>query len=66
MSQEQAILNYLKPPGRTITPMIALRKFGCWALSSRVARLNKSRRIIKSELVTDKKTKKVYAKYSLI
>lgn len=66
MSQNEAILNYLKPPGRTLTPMRALRLFNCWALSSRIAELNKPRRIIKSELVYDKKTKKTYAKYSLM
>lgn len=66
MSQEEQILNWLRPPGRTITPMLALRLFDCWSLSSRVARINKPRRIIKSELIYDKRKKKTYAKYSMI
>lgn len=66
MTQTQAILNWLKPPGRTITPMVALRKFGCWSLSSRISNLKDQGHRIKSEFVYDKKSKKTYAKYSLL
>jgi len=66
MSQEKQILKYLQPPGRTIDPIKALRLFNCWALSSRVSDINKPRRIIKSELIYDKKKKKTYAIYSMI
>lgn len=66
MTQNQAILNWLKPMGRTISPMQALKKFNCWSLSSRISDLKKQGHRIKSELVTDKKTKKQYARYSLL
>ncbi len=66
MTQTEAILKYLSPPGRTITPMQALRLFDCWSLSSRIAELNAKRKIIKSELVYDKRKKKTYAKYSML
>lgn len=61
MSQEKAILGYLSS-GHTLTPLQALSKFNCWALSSRVATLNKAGHKIKSELV--KVGNKYVAKYS--
>lgn len=39
-SQNQRILEYLKT-GKTLTPLQALQLFNCWALSSRIAELNK-------------------------
>lgn len=39
-SQETKILDFLRQ-GQTLDPMSALRLFNCWALSSRVADLNK-------------------------
>ena len=65
MSQSDLIYNYLKPPGRYIDPMKALRLFGCWSLSSRISDLRKRKIKIHSELIHDKKKKKVYARYSL-
>lgn len=61
MNQTDAILNYLKPPGRTIDPMKALRLFKCWALSSRISDLKKRKVKILSEVVVDKKTGKWYS-----
>lgn len=40
LSQELQILRDLNK-GKRITPMSALRDYGCWALSSRIADLNK-------------------------
>ena len=40
MSQNTAILEHLEA-GNHLSPMEALHKFGTWALSSRVAELNK-------------------------
>jgi hypothetical protein len=66
MTQTNQIIEYLKPFGRTITPMQALKKFGCWALSSRMSDIRKMGYKVHSEMVSDKKTKKYYAKYSLV
>ena len=63
-SQNERILAYLKKGG-TLTPLQGLRMFDTWALSSRIAEINKPRRIIHSELVTVKGGKKV-ARYSMI
>ncbi len=65
MSQNDHIISYLLPPGRTIDPLKALRLFKCWSLSSRISDLRKRGYKIKSELVTNKKTGKYYAKYFL-
>ena len=62
MSQNEAILNYLKK-GKSISPMKALKLFGCWSLSSRISDLIKQNHNIKSEFVRDKKANKTYAKY---
>ncbi len=63
-SQNERILNHLKK-GKSLTPLAALRLFNCWALSSRIAEINKPSRIVKSELVKVKGGKQV-AKYSMI
>lgn len=64
MSHNTQILNYLKPPGRKIDPMKALRMFDCWALSSRISELIKQGNPIKAKLVKNKKGK-IYAEYFL-
>lgn len=61
MTQVNAIIDYLKPSGRTITPMQALKKFNCWALSSRASDIKKMGINIKSKFVT--KNGKTYSKY---
>ena len=63
MSQVDAIISYLKPPGRVIDPMKALRLFNCWALSSRISDIKKRKLPIQSKLVYNRKTKKQYATY---
>jgi hypothetical protein len=60
MSQNDRIASYLKA-GKTLTPLQALAKFDCWALSSRVSDLNKRGMDVKMDLV--KKGKKQFAKY---
>lgn len=65
MSHNQLILQWLLPYGRSITPMQALRKFNCWALSSRISNLKRMRFPIQSKLIHDKKTGKTFAKYFL-
>lgn len=63
-SQNERILNYLQK-GKSLTPLAALRLFDCWALSSRIAEINKPSRIVKSELVKVKGGKMV-SRYSMI
>ena len=65
LSQELKILRDLNR-GKRITPMSALRDYGCWALSSRVSDLNKrlesqSRNRISVKMITRKE--KTYAEY---
>lgn len=62
MSQNALILNYLQK-GRKLSPLVALRLFNCWALSSRASDLKKKGHKIKSEMI--KKNGKFYAEYSL-
>ena len=59
-SQEQRILKYLQR-GFTLTPLQALAKFDCWALSSRVSDLNKEGAGIQKKTVTQ--NGKSFAKY---
>ena len=62
MSQEARILAYLKA-GNSITPMVALQKFGCFRLSARVKDLRDSGHTISSRRV--KRNGKTFACYSL-
>lgn len=52
MSQNEAIADYLKS-GKSINPMIALKKFQCFRLASRIADLKGKGMNIKSSLVSD-------------
>jgi hypothetical protein len=63
MNQTQAIINYLMPPGRSLTPLQALKKFGCFRLGARAWDIKKANFPIKSEMVKDKKSGKHYCKY---
>jgi Helix-turn-helix domain len=63
MTQNEMLIRWLTPTGRSITPMQALRKFNCWSLSSRTSEIKKKGYPIQSELIRDKKTGKTYAKY---
>ena len=52
MSQNQKIADYLRS-GKTINPMIALRKFQCFRLASRISDLKGKGMNIRSSLVND-------------
>lgn len=65
MSQNQKIISYLTPPGRTITTFQAFIKFRITRLASRMNEIKKTHSIHK-ELVWDKKNKIHYIKYSLL
>ena len=50
MTQNQRIAKHLKA-GKSLTPLQALAKFDCWALSSRIANLNAQGMGVKMKLV---------------
>lgn len=62
-SQNEKIKNYLLK-GNKLTPLQALRMFGCFRLSGRVYDLKKEGLKIKTDLV--KRNKKVFAQYYAI
>ena len=67
MTQKDKILAYMRTYG-SITPMDALREFGCLRLSARIADLKKDGHIIATEMVADRNRfgdVTHYAKYSL-
>ena len=64
MSQESRILKYLKE-GNTLTPLEALKHFGCLRLGARVYELKKQGYNIVSELTEDLSTGKRFSEYSL-
>ena len=59
-SQNAGILKALKE-GRRITPMSALRSFGCFRLSARIADLRKAGHKVKTRIV--RRNRKNYAEY---
>lgn len=66
-SQNQQILEYLLE-GKSITPIEALNKFGCFRLSARIADLRAEGYPIHTELVNEKDNgvNKRYARYMLV
>ena len=64
-SQKEMILEYLQL-GHPITPIEALRYFGCFRLGARIADLKRDGHPIRTELVNDRNTGKRYASYTLI
>lgn len=62
-SQNEKIKNYLLK-GKKLTPLQALRMFGCFRLSGRIYDLKKEGLKIKTDLV--KRNKKVFAQYYAI
>ncbi len=62
MSQNQAIKNHLQK-GKSLTPLQALDKFNCWALSSRISNLRAEGLNVKVEYII--KGGKHFAKYYL-
>ena len=63
LTQNQRILDYLKS-GKTLTPLIALEKFGCFRLSARIFNLREEGHAIITKNVTRKG--KTFADYSLL
>ena len=63
-SQVSRILAYLLT-GRGITPLDALRMFGCFRLGARIAQLKGFGYDIRTEMVKDAETGKRFARYSL-
>ena len=63
MTQNQQIKSYLEQ-GKTITPLQALNKFGCFRLAARVNDLRKEGLNIATNIVT--KDGKTFASYRLV
>lgn len=63
-SQKRRILEYLKE-GNGITSLDALRLFDCLRLASRINDLRNDGWDIKTEMVTDNRSGKRYARYTL-
>lgn len=64
MNQTTQIANYLQK-GKTLTPIEALNKFGCFRLAARIADLRNDGMLIKTTIVKLKNKKQV-AQYSII
>lgn len=64
-SQNKRILEFLAS-GRSLTPIEALRRFNVWRLSGRVLELREAGWPIVTDMVTNKRTKKRYASYTLV
>lgn len=62
MNQSQEILAYLQS-GRSLTPLEALDKFGCFRLGARVWDLEQKGYKIKTEFITE--NGKTFARYSI-
>ena len=63
MTQNQQIKTYLEK-GKSITPIDALNKFGCFRLAARINELRKDGLNIVTKIVT--KEGKTYASYRLV
>ena len=63
-SQEKQILDYLKT-GAGITPLDALKKFGCFRLGARIFGLKKKGCLIRTEMIEVENDKHV-ARYWLV
>ena len=62
MTQEQRILIYLKT-GKSLTPLEALKKFGCFRLAARISDLRSQGHTIWTNYIT--KDNKTFAAYKL-
>ena len=62
MTQTQRILIYLKT-GKTLTPLEALKKFGCFRLAARISDLRSQGHTIWTNYIT--KDNKTFAAYKL-
>lgn len=64
-SQSQQILNYLQT-GNALTALDAIRLFNCLRLGARIYDLRQQGYVINSFMITDDKSGKRYARYSLV
>ena len=64
MTQTEHILQHMEKYG-SITPIEALRNYGCMRLSARCLDLKKLGYSVASELVKDRQTGKHFAKYTI-
>ena len=64
-SQKAMILDWMLL-GHSITPMDALKMFGCLRLGARIADIKGMGYLVHTEMVHDRRTGKRYASYSLI
>ena len=62
MTQTQRILIYLKS-GKSLTPLEALKKFGCFRLAARISDLRSQGHTIWTDYITKKN--KTFAAYKL-
>lgn len=63
-SQTSQILKFMLA-GNSITPLDALHKFKCMRLGARIYDLKRNGYVINTLIITDQKTGKRYARYSL-
>tara|TARA_B100001093_G_C26037734_1_gene680835 strand:+ start:325 stop:534 length:210 start_codon:yes stop_codon:yes gene_type:complete len=63
MTQKEQIINLLKT-GRSITPMSALRNYGCFRLAAVIHKLKKQGMDIETTIINE--GDKTYAQYNLI
>lgn len=63
MTQKEQIINLLKT-GRSITPMSALRNYGCYRLAAVIHKLKKQGMDIETTIINE--GDKTYAQYNLI
>jgi len=64
MSQNDLILEHLKS-GKSITPLEALKLFGCFRLSGRILELKRDGHDIITNMVKNYDTGKTYAEYHI-
>lgn len=65
MNQKELILNHLRKH-KTITPLEALRKYGCFRLGARIYELKVTHNIEKIMVRSVGKNKTYFAQYSLV
>ena len=64
-SQKAMILDWMLL-GNSLTPVEALKMFGCFRLGARIADIKEMGYLVHIEMVYDRRTGKRYASYSLV
>lgn len=64
-TQKIQILEFMRA-GNSITPLDALRKFGCMRLGARIYDLKQEGHVIRTQLVKDENSGARYARYALV